>query len=156
MSSLNKVQLIGRLGQDPEFKVLPNGSVATLSVATSEKWRDKNTGEQKEQTEWHRVVFYGRQSEICRDYLQKGSQIYVEGKNKTRKWQDQNGQDRYTTEVHGNQLLILSSPAGQGQGQNAGGQASGGNRHANNAQPAQNSNQGNATPPMDFDDDIPF
>lgn len=154
MSSLNQVNLIGRLGQDPDSKELPNGCVTNLSLATSEKWRDKNTGEQKEHTEWHRVVVYGRLAEICRDLLSKGSLIYIEGKNRTRKWQDQNGQDRYVTEVQALNMKILSNPQGQNQGGQ--GHAAGGNRPANNNRPASNSAPQSNQPPMDFDDDIPF
>ncbi len=98
--SLNKVMLIGNLGTDPEVRYMPNGNaVATISLATSETWKDKETGEQREKTEWHRVVFFGRLAEIVGQYLRKGSKIYVEGRLQTRKWQGQDGQDRYTTEV---------------------------------------------------------
>ena len=98
--SLNKVMLIGNLGTDPEIRYMPNGNaVATISLATSETWKDKETGEQREKTEWHRVVFFGRLAEIVGQYLHKGSKIYVEGRLQTRKWQGQDGQDRYTTEI---------------------------------------------------------
>lgn len=151
MSSLNQVNLIGRLGQDPEFKTLQNGGVANLSLATSEKWRDKTTGEQKEATEWHRVVVYGKLAEICRDYLAKGSLIYIEGSLKTRKWQDQSGVERYTTEVQARNMRILSS--------NNGGQQQGGGQQQQQRPPQQQQQrpqqQGNQ-PPMDFDDDVPF
>ncbi|CAL4325560.1 Single-stranded DNA-binding protein [Buchnera aphidicola (Neophyllaphis podocarpi)] len=97
---INKVILIGNLGQDPEIRYMPNGgAVANMTLATSENWKDKNTGESKERTEWHRVVLFGKLAEIAGDYLRKGSQVYIEGTLQTRKWQDQNGQDRYTTEV---------------------------------------------------------
>ena len=100
MSGVNKVILIGNLGQDPDVKYMPSGdAVANVSIATSESWKDKNTGEKQERTEWHRVVFFGKVAEIAQKYLHKGSKVYVEGKLKTRKWQDKEGQDRYTTEV---------------------------------------------------------
>jgi len=107
MSSVNKVILIGNLGRDPEMRYMPSGdAVANLSVATTETWKDKD-GEKQEATEWHRVVFFGKQAEICDLYLKKGSQIYVEGSLRTRKWQDKDGQDRYTTEIRGERMLIL-------------------------------------------------
>ena len=108
MAGVNKVIIVGHLGNDPEMRTMPNGdAVANISVATSESWMDKNSGEKKEVTEWHRIVFYRRQAEICGQYLQKGSQVYVEGRLKTRKWQDNNGQDRYTTEIQGDVLQML-------------------------------------------------
>nr|Q8D254.2 RecName: Full=Single-stranded DNA-binding protein; Short=SSB [Wigglesworthia glossinidia endosymbiont of Glossina brevipalpis] len=97
---INKVILIGNLGQDPEVRYIPNGNAITnLSLATSENWRDKNTGESKEKTEWHRVILFGKLAEVAGEYLKKGSQVYIEGNLQTRKWQDQNGQDRYITEI---------------------------------------------------------
>ena len=108
MAGINKVIIVGHLGNDPEIRTMPNGdAVANISVATSESWTDKNSGEKKEVTEWHRIVFYRRQAEICGQYLQKGSQVYVEGRLRTRKWQDNNGQDRYTTEIQGDVLQML-------------------------------------------------
>lgn len=108
MAGVNRVIIIGHLGNDPEIRTMPNGEqVANISVATSESWTDKNSGEKKTQTEWHRIVFYRRQAEICGQYLQKGSQVYIEGRLKTRKWQDNNGQDRYTTEIQGDNLQML-------------------------------------------------
>lgn len=108
MAGVNKVIIVGHLGNDPEMRTMPNGdAVANISVATSESWTDKNSGEKKEVTEWHRIVFYRRQAEICGQYLQKGSQVYVEGRLRTRKWQDNNGQDRYTTEIQGDVLQML-------------------------------------------------
>ena len=108
MAGINKVIIVGHLGNDPEMRTMPNGEqVANISVATSESWTDKNSGEKKTQTEWHRIVFYRRQAEICGQYLQKGSQVYIEGRLKTRKWQDNNGQDRYTTEIQGDVLQML-------------------------------------------------
>lgn len=122
---INKVILIGRLGQDPEVRYMPNGNaVANITLATSETWRDKQSGEQRERTEWHRVVFFGKLAEIAGEYLRKGSQVYVEGRLQTRKWQDQSGQDRYTTEVvvdmGGTMQMLGGRPQGGGQ-QNQGG-----------------------------------
>ena len=106
--SVNKCLFIGNLTADPEIRTMPNGEqVANITVATSESWTDKNTGERKEQTEWHRIVLYRRLAEIAGQYLRKGSQVYIEGRLKTRKWQDQNGQDRYTTEIQGDNLQML-------------------------------------------------
>lgn len=110
MSGINKVIIVGNLGADPEIRTMPNGeAVANISVATSETWNDKTTGERREQTEWHRIVFYRRQAEVVGQYLHKGSKVYVEGRLRTRKWQDQNGQDRYTTEIQGDVLQMLDS-----------------------------------------------
>jgi single-strand DNA-binding protein len=114
MASVNKVILIGNLGRDPEVRYMPSGdAVATLNVATTEKWKDKN-GESQEQTEWHRVAFFGRQAEICGEYLRKGSQIYVEGRLQTRKWTDKDGNERYTTEIRGDRMQMLGSRGGAG------------------------------------------
>lgn len=174
MAGINKVIIVGNLGNDPEMRTMPNGeAVANISVATSESWTDKNTGERREVTEWHRIVFYRRQAEVAGQYLRKGSQVYVEGRLKTRKWQDQNGQDRYTTEIQGDVLQMLG---GRNQGGDFGGNQSGWGNSA--PAPQQSYNQGNsgygydqtasrpaqqaakpaqAEPPMDnFDDDIPF
>ena len=108
MAGINKVIIVGNLGNDPEMRTMPNGeAVANISVATSESWTDKNTGERREATEWHRIVFYRRLAEVVGQYLRKGSQVYVEGRLRTRKWQDQNGQDRYTTEIQGDVLQML-------------------------------------------------
>jgi len=108
MAGINKVIIVGNLGNDPEIRTMPNGEqIANISVATSESWTDKNTGEKKTQTEWHRIVLYRRLAEIAGQYLTKGSQIYIEGRLKTRKWQDSNGQDRYTTEIQGDNLQML-------------------------------------------------
>ncbi|GGB36319.1 hypothetical protein GCM10011502_06720 [Oceanisphaera marina] len=122
---INKVILIGHLGQDPEVRYLPNGNaVANITLATSETWRDKQSGEQKERTEWHRVVFFGKLAEIVGEYLRKGSQVYVEGRLQTRKWQDQSGQDKYTTEVvvdmGGTMQMLGGRPQGGGQQQGGG------------------------------------
>ena len=108
MAGINKVIIVGNLGNDPEIRTMPNGeAVANISVATSESWTDKNTGERREVTEWHRIVLYRRLAEIAGQYLRKGSQVYVEGRLKTRKWQDSNGHDRYTTEIQGDNLQML-------------------------------------------------
>ena len=125
---VNKVILVGNLGKDPEVSYMPNGNaVANVTVATSETWKDKNTGEQKEQTEWHRVVMFRRLGEIAGEYLRKGSKIYIEGRLQTRKWQDQNGQDRYTTEIVANEMQMLDSRGQGGQGGGfQGGQQGGG------------------------------
>ena len=108
MAGVNRVIIIGHLGNDPEISTIPNGEqVANITVATSESWKDKNTGERKETVEWHRIVLYRRLAEIAGQYLTKGSQVYIEGRLKTRKWQDSNGQDRYTTEIQGDNLQML-------------------------------------------------
>ncbi len=150
---INKVILIGNLGQDPEVRYTPSGgAVANLRIATSESWRDKQTGEQQERTEWHRVVMFGRLGEIAGEYLRKGSKVYIEGRLQTRKWQDQNGQDRYTTEIVANDMQMLDS---RGAGAEAGG-GYGGRQQA----PAPQANQQPAAAVTeelgDFDDDIPF
>ena len=161
MAGINKVIIVGNLGNDPEVRTMPNGdAVANISVATSESWTDRNTGERREVTEWHRIVFFRRQAEVCGEYLHKGSQVYVEGRLKTRKWQDQNGQDRYTTEIQGDVLQML------GGRQNAGDfQQSAPSYGAPNSQPSYQARpaakpaaapQPAAEPPMDFDDNIPF
>jgi single-strand DNA-binding protein len=131
---VNKVIIIGNCGQDPEVKYMPNGNaVANVTVATSESWKDKNTGENQERTEWHRVVFFRRLAEIVGEYVKKGSKIYIEGKLTTRKWQDKDGQDRYTTEIVADQMQMLDSR--------------GSSDSAPSAAP---------TPDDGFDDDFPF
>ena len=110
MAGVNKVIILGNLGNDPDIRTMPNGDhIANISVATSESWTDKQSGERREVTEWHRIVLYRRLAEIAGQYLRKGSKVYVEGRLKTRKWQDQNGQDRYTTEIQGDSLQMLDS-----------------------------------------------
>lgn len=151
---INKVILIGNLGQDPEVKYMPNGGAVTnVTVATSESWKDKNTGEQKENTEWHRVVFFRRLAEIAGEYLKKGSKVYIEGKLQTRKWQDQSGNDRYTTEIVANEMQMLDSRGG-------GGGAGGGGYSQSSGAPSSAPQQPAAAPAGggmgDFDDDIPF
>ena len=166
---INKVILVGNCGQDPETKYLPSGGAVTnISVATSESWKDKQTGQQQERTEWHRVVFFNRLAEIAGEYLKKGSKVYVEGSLRTRKWQDKSGADRYTTEIVGNEMQMLDS-RGQGQdsGQGSYNQSlqSGGQNSYNQAPqgggrqqaPQQQAPQPMAAAPDDaFDDDIPF
>jgi len=157
---VNKVILVGNLGQDPEVRYQPSGgAVANLSIATSESWRDKQTGENKEQTEWHRVVLFGKLAEVAGEYLRKGSQVYIEGKLRTRKWQDQAGQEKYTTEVVVNvggvmQMLGGKQDSGQQQKPQQNKQ-SGGMQQARN-QLQRQSAPANNEPPMDFDEEPPF
>jgi single-strand DNA-binding protein len=116
MASVNKVILVGNLGRDPETRYMPDGAAITnVSVATSFQWNDKASGEKKEETEWHRVVFRGKLAEIAGEYLKKGSQVYVEGSLRTRKWQDKDGQDRYTTEIMADRMQMLGSRSGAGE-----------------------------------------
>jgi len=157
---VNKVILIGNLGADPEVKFMPNGNaVANVTIATSESWKDKNTGEQVDKTEWHRVVFFRRLAEIVGEYLKKGSKVYIEGKLQTRKWQDKNGADRYTTEIVANEMQMLDS---KGTGGTADfNQSSNQNMNQNQGMNQnQNQNQNSAPQPAaamaEFDDDIPF
>ncbi len=151
---INKVILIGNLGADPETRAIPSGTtVANLRIATSESWRDKQSGEQQERTEWHRVALFGRLAEIAAEYLKKGSQVYIEGSLRTRKWQDKQGNDRYSTEIIGNELQMLGGRGGGGGGTGAaagpapsyaeesGGGGAGGGASARSEE---------------FDDDIPF
>ena len=154
---INKVILIGNCGADPEQRAMPNGNAVTnITLATSESWKDKNTGQQQERTEWHRVIFFNRLAEIAGQYLAKGSKVYVEGSLRTRKWQDQSGNDRYTTEIVASELQMLDS-RGDGQQQNSG-------AYNQNQAPQQNQQRRNqptnAQPPQggfdDFEDDIPF
>ncbi|MFT5758941.1 MAG: single-strand DNA-binding protein [Alteromonadaceae bacterium] len=129
---VNKVIVVGNLGQDPEVRFMPNGSaVANFTVATSETWKDKQTGEQKEKTEWHRIVIYQRLAEIAGEYLKKGSKVYLEGRLQTRKWQNQQGADQYTTEIVANEMQMLDS-RGQGGGQQSGGFAPQGQQQGGN------------------------
>lgn len=147
MAGINKVIIVGNLGNDPEMRTMLNGeAVANISVATSESWTDKMTGERREVTEWHRIVFYRRQAEVVGQYLHKGSKVYVEGRLKTRKWQDQNGQDRYTTEIQGDVLQMLDSRPNS-------------TPPVGNPRPQSQSQSPmpQGQPPMDnFDDNIPF
>lgn len=143
---VNKVILIGNLGRDPEVRYMPSGSaVANVTLATSEQWKDKQSGDQQERTEWHNVVFFGRLAEIAGEYLKKGMQVYVEGSLRTRKWQDKNGQDRYTTEIIANEMQMLGSrPGGGSYAQDTA------SSYRPSSEPV--SDRGMA----DFDDDIPF
>ena len=121
MASVNKVTIVGNLGRDPETRYMPSGDAMTnIAVATTDKWKDKATGEQKEATEWHRISAFGKLAEICGEYLRKGSQVYIEGSLRTRKWQDKEGQDRYTTEIRADQMRMLGSRGG-GEGSGGGG-----------------------------------
>lgn len=169
MSGINKVILVGNLGQDPEIRYIPNGTaVCTLSLATSETWRDKQTGENKELTEWHRVVLWGKVAEVAAEYLRKGSKVYIEGALRTQKWKDDAGNDRYTTEVvvSGNKgtMQMLGNASGNqqsGQPQRNQNQNRPAQQQAQQQQPQQFSGQSQqaqsgANTPMDFDDDIPF
>ncbi|MDR2128904.1 MAG: single-stranded DNA-binding protein [Burkholderiaceae bacterium] len=122
MASINKIILIGNLGQDPELRSFPSGGqVCNLRIATTDKWKDRQTGEPREHTEWHSVVFNDRLAEVAAQYLRKGSQVYVEGSLRTRKWQDKEGNDRYTTEIRGNVMQMLGSRQGAGTGADGGG-----------------------------------
>ena len=148
---INKVILVGNLGADPETRYMPSGSAVTnLSVATSESWKDKQTGEQNERTEWHKGVMFDRLAEIAAEYLRKGSQVYIEGKLQTRKWQDRDGNDRWTTENRANEMQMLGGRGGAGGGGSfGGGQQGGGQKGGGSSAPPQPG-------PDDFDDDIPF
>ncbi|MEA5104732.1 single-stranded DNA-binding protein [Pantoea sp. S18] len=151
---VNKVILVGNLGQDPEIRYMPNGgAVANITLATSESWRDKTTGEQKEITEWHRVILFGKLAEVAGEYLRKGSQIYIEGKLRTRKWQDQSGHDKYTTEVIVNVGGVMQMLGGKQEG-GAGSRPQ--QQSSQQRQPGPSTPPANNEPPMDFDDDIPF
>jgi single-strand DNA-binding protein len=151
---INKVILIGNLGADPETRAMPSGmTVANLRLATSEGWKDKQSGEQKERTEWHTVAMFGRLGEIAGEYLKKGSKIYIEGSLRTRKWQDKSGNDRYTTEIIANEMQMLDSrPSGMGGGEYAAGRGrhDSGTGEQGQIPPAGNDVGG------DFDDSIPF
>ena len=115
MASVNKVILVGNLGRDPETRYMPDGAAITnVSIATTSQWKDKSTGDKREETEWHRVAFFGRLAEIANEYLKKGSQVYIEGRLRTRKWQDKDGQDRYTTEIVADVMQMLGSRQGAG------------------------------------------
>ena len=157
---INKVILVGNLGADPETRAMPSGTtVANLRVATSESWRDKQTGEQQERTEWHRVALFGRLAEIAGEYLRKGSQVYIEGSLRTRKWQDKQGNERYSTEIVGNELQMLGGRGGAGGAVGAGAEAGGRSSPAGggSAPYAEESGGGGSSRGgEEFDDDIPF
>ena len=155
---VNKVIIIGNLGQDPETRFMPSGGAVTnVKLATSESWKDKQTGQQQERTEWHRVVFFNKLAEIAGEYLKKGSKVYIEGSLRTRKWQGQDGQDRYTTEIVANEMQMLDSRGDSG-GQQSGGQ----DYRAHSGSNQENPTYGGGNQPeqagKDFDDDrdIPF
>jgi len=164
---INKVILIGHLGQDPEVRALPSGSsIANLRIATTESWKDKQSGEFKEQTEWHTVVLFGRTAEVAAEYLKKGSQVFIEGRLRTRKWQDKTGNDRYSTEIVGNDMQMLGG-RGQGGGASGGGRDTGrgagsaaGAAGAAGAASTSSTGEFSEAPATstehDFDDDIPF
>jgi single-strand DNA-binding protein len=155
---VNKVILVGTLGKDPETRYMPSGSAVTnMRIATNEQWKDKQTGEQQERTEWHSIAMFGRLAEIAAEYLRKGQQVYIEGKLRTRKWQDKEGKDRYTTEIVADEMQMLGgkgggasagerAPAGAAAGGGSGGSSGGGRAAVNDS----------GAPPGDFDDDIPF
>ena len=161
MASVNKVILIGNLGKDPEVRYTPNGSaIATITLATSRQWKNKESGERQEETEWHRVVFFDRLAEIAGEYLKKGKSIYVEGRLKTRKWQDKEGLDRYTTEIVANEMTMLGSKDGGGAaGDDAGSGQAPARREASAAAPRPAPSKPAAKSSTgfdDMDDDIPF
>ena len=154
---VNKVILVGNLGKDPEVRYMPNGNaVANITLATTESWKDKQSGEQQEKTEWHRIVMFRRLGEIAGEYLKKGSQVYIEGKLQTRKWQDNSGNDRYTTEIVASEMQMLGGRGGGGSADFSGASAPA------QAAPAQSAPAQSAPAPTpaaaggDFDDDIPF
>src|ERR1700675_3314772 len=153
MASVNKVIIVGNLGADPETRFLPSGeAVANIRVATTDRWKDKASGEMKEATEWHRISFFGRLAEVAGEYLKKGSQVYVEGSLRTRKWQDKDGQDRYSTDIRGDVMQMLGRREGGGAPRDEGaprGEAKAGGE----AKPAQKKPAGKFD---DMEDDIPF
>jgi single-strand DNA-binding protein len=156
---VNKVILVGNLGKDPETRYMPSGSAVTnLTLATSESWKDKQSGDQQERTEWHKIAMFGRLAEIAAEYLRKGSQVYIEGKLRTRKWQDKEGKDRYTTEIVADEMQMLGSKGGGGAASagamgGAGAAVAGGSGSSGGGRAAVNDS---GAPPGDFDDDIPF
>ncbi|WP_439100454.1 single-stranded DNA-binding protein [Congregibacter sp.] len=165
---VNKVILVGNLGADPETRFMPSGgSVTNVRLATSETWKDKQTGQPQERTEWHRVVFFNRLAEIAAEYLRKGSKLYVEGSIRTRKWQDQSGQDRYTTEIVGNEMQMLDSRGGNAGGNDGGydqsySEVGGGSGSGSSMDSASQGGPPTSSPSSqpaamgDIDDDIPF
>ena len=142
MAGVNKAIIVGNLGNDPEIRYSANGNaIASISVATSDRWKDKNTGEQQERTEWHRVKLFGRLAELAGEYLKKGSQVYIEGRIQTSKYQDKDGNDRWSTEIVAREMTFLGGRGGAGDSQGA---------------PPADSSQRDPAPSSDFDDDIPF
>lgn len=164
MASVNKVILIGNLGKDPETRYMPSGdAICNINVATTDTWKDKASGEKKEQTEWHRVAFFGKLAEIAGQYLKKGSQVYIEGSLRTRKWQDKEGQDRYTTEIRADQMKMLGSRQGMGEApprESSPGEMSntgtGTGTGRGNAGGGQGAGRAGSSGFGDMDDDIPF
>ena len=151
---INKVILIGNLGADPETRSMPSGmSVSNIRIATSESWKDKQSGETKERTEWHNVALFGRLGEIAAQYLRKGSQVYIEGSLRTRKWQDKDGKDRFTTEVIANEMQMMGGRGGGGGGGAAGAGMGGSESRERSPMPE---SAPAAAGPGDFDDDVPF
>ena len=159
MASVNKVILVGNLGRDPETRYMPDGGAVTnVSIATTESWKDKTSGEKQEKTEWHRVAFFGKLAEIAGEYLKKGSQVYVEGRLQTRKWQDKDGADRYTTEIIADRMQMLGSRQGMGGagGEREGGGGGGGSERPPASAPAKAAGAKGGGKFDDFEDDIPF
>ena len=171
MASVNKVIIVGNLGRDPEMRTFPSGDrVANVTIATTDKWKDKQSGEMKEATEWHRVVFNGRLAEIAGEYLRKGSQVYVEGSLRTRKWTDKDGIEKYTTEIRADQMQMLGSRQGMGGGGGGGGGSFEGDDGGYESAPRRSAPPSRAPAPAaqrpaaskpssgfdDMDDDIPF
>jgi single-strand DNA-binding protein len=155
MASVNKVILVGNLGQDPEVRYMPSGGAVTnLRMATTATWKDKTTGEKQERTEWHTVVCFNRLAEIAGEYLRKGSQVYIEGSLRTRKWQDKEGKDRYSTEVVADEMQMLGKREGGGAPRERGGEEGG--QRAPAARPAQAAGGQSRVAEGEFDDDIPF
>jgi single-strand DNA-binding protein len=154
---INKVILVGNLGQDPQSRAMPSGkAVVNLRIATTDQWRDKQTGENKENTEWHTVVMFDRLAEIAAEYLRKGSQVYIEGKLRTRKWQDKEGNDRYSTEVVANDMQMLGGRGGGGGGGGGGSYEREPAPRSGGGAPGGSTGGGASGGRDDFDDDIPF
>jgi single-strand DNA-binding protein len=165
MASVNKVIIVGNLGRDPETRYMPSGDAMTnIAVATTDKWKDKASGEQKEATEWHRIAFFGKLAEIAGQYLKKGSQVYIEGKLRTRKWTDKDGVEKYTTEIIADTMQMLGSRQGMGGSSTDDAGYGGGSSAAPAQRPASGGGSGSASRPAskpapnfsDMDDDIPF
>ncbi|MDB5801805.1 MAG: ssb [Rhodocyclales bacterium] len=163
MASVNKVILVGNLGKDPETRYAPSGdAICNVTIATTDSWKDKSTGEKKEQTEWHRVVFFGKLAEIAGQYLRKGRPVYVEGSLRTRKWQDKDGQDRYTTEIRADVMQMLGGRDGGDAPMRSENPEPSSSNSSSRAPARENrSSETNSAPPAsafggDFDDDIPF
>ena len=154
---INKVILVGNLGKDPEGKFMPNGNAVTnIAIATSESWKDKQTGQQQERTEWHRVVFFNRLAEIATEYLKKGSKVYLEGSLRTRKWQAQDGQDRYTTEIVASEMQMLDSRGGSSDYASSGADSNLSKPISNTEMASKEITETQDSVSNDFDDDIPF